>query len=55
MLGISAGEKQVLWFDYVAYIGNILEIRVAEMVEEVSISNSVACVRNYTRKYIRVD
>ena len=34
MLGISANEKQVLWFDYVAYIGNILEIRVGAMVED---------------------
>jgi len=34
VLGISANEKQVLWFDYVAYIGNILEIRVGAMVED---------------------
>ena len=34
MLGISAREKQVLWLDYVSYIGDILEIRVGAMVED---------------------
>ena len=55
MLGISAREKQVLWFDYVAYIGNLLETRVGTMWKMVSLSNNVACVRNdSSRRYIRV-
>ena len=52
MLRISACEKQVLWFDYVAYIGNILETRVGAMV--VSLSNNVDCGLNCTRRHIRV-
>ena len=52
MLRISAREKQVLWFDYVAYTGNILETRVGAMM--VSLSNKVDCVRNCTRRHIRV-
>ena len=34
MLRISVREKQVLGFDYIAYIGNILETRVGAMVED---------------------
>ena len=52
MLGISACEKYVFWLDYVAYIGNILEIMVAVVV--VLLSNNVACFRNCTRRHIRV-
>ena len=27
-------STEVLWFDYAAYVGNILETRVGEMVED---------------------
>ena len=47
MLGISAREKQVLWLNYVA-------IRLAQWWNMLSLSNNVTCVRNSSRRHIRV-
>ena len=52
MLGISARERQVLWFDYVAYIGNILEIRVGAMIEDgLAFQQCGLCSKLYWKAY----
>ena len=52
MLGISAREKQVLWFNYVACIGNILEISVGAMVEDgLALQQCSLCSKLYSKSY----
>ena len=51
MLGISAREKQVLWFDYVPYIADILDTRVGSMVEALAFQQCGLCSKLYTTAY----
>ena len=53
MLGISAREKQVLWLDYVSYIGDIQEVRVGAMVEDgLAFQPCGLCSKLYLKAYL---